>query len=134
MNSSKDAAPIGQWPYTVRVGDLCYVALGQIVNRRYYIVGPDFGNGIAYDGVFLLEINSPVERPALAAAARADWGHLTAAEFAAQLRNEAETRSRAHGHRRPARGLPAGGQLDGRHRAAPGLLSGDGRPLGSRPC
>lgn len=90
VNSSKDKAPTGQWPYTVRVGDLCYVALGQIVNRRYYVVGPDFGNGIAYDGVILLEINSPVERPALAAAARADWGHLTAQDFAAELRNEAE--------------------------------------------
>jgi hypothetical protein len=105
VNSSTEAAPTGQWPYTVRVGDLCFVALGQIVNRRYFVVGPDFGNGQAYDGIVLLEINSPVERPELAAAARADWGRMTAQEFVAQLTGEAE-------HEVPSAAAPVGSPED----------------------
>ena len=59
--------------YRVKVGDLCWVALGQIVNRRLEAVhGRPTG---------IVQVNSPVHTPALAAAARADWGGLTPAEF-----------------------------------------------------
>ncbi len=79
----------GEWPYTAKVGDLCFVALGRIVNRRLYIVGPDFGNGMMYDGSFRLDINSPVARAALAAAARSDWGGIREPDFVQQLREDA---------------------------------------------
>lgn len=56
--------------YTVRVGDLCYVAVGQIVNRNLSV--------FRYQPTAILVINSPVETPALAAAVRKDWADLTA--------------------------------------------------------
>ncbi len=84
----------GTWPYAVKVGDLCFVALGQIVNRRLYVAGPDFGNGRAYSGVFELQINSPVESPALAEAARTDWGAISGEDFAAQLDHDARAEDR----------------------------------------
>jgi hypothetical protein len=84
----------GTWPYAVKVGDLCFVALGQIVNRRLYVVGPDFGNGIVHLGAYELQINSPVESPALAEAARADWGAISGEDFAAQLEHDALTEDR----------------------------------------
>jgi hypothetical protein len=55
--------------YTLRVGDLCYWAVGLIVNRNLY---PVRGQATA-----CLVINSPVYTPALAAAARKDWSGLT---------------------------------------------------------
>jgi hypothetical protein len=55
--------------YTLRVGDLCYVALGQIVNRGLAAV--------RYQPSACLVVNSPVQTPALAAAARRDWSGLT---------------------------------------------------------
>jgi hypothetical protein len=51
--------------HTVRIGDLCYVAIGQIVNRQLYV--------LRYQPTAILVINSPVETPALAAAVRKDW-------------------------------------------------------------
>ena len=89
VNSDIKRAAQGNWPYNVKVGDLCFVALGQIVNRRLYVAGPDFGNGMMYSGIFGLEINSPVESPSLAAAARADWGQITAGSFAEALEHDA---------------------------------------------
>jgi hypothetical protein len=56
--------------YTIRVGDLCYVLVGQIVNRQLSVV--------RYQPTACLVVNSPVETPALASAARSDWGGLTA--------------------------------------------------------
>jgi hypothetical protein len=56
--------------YRVRVGDLCYVAIGQIVNRRF--------NVVRYQPSACIVINSPVESPSLTAAVRTDWGGLTA--------------------------------------------------------
>jgi len=55
--------------YTFRVGDVCFVAIGQIVNRRL--------NASSYHPTACLAINSPVETPALAAAVRQDWAGLT---------------------------------------------------------
>ncbi|MEO6568843.1 MAG: hypothetical protein ABIO94_08780 [Opitutaceae bacterium] len=88
---SNQSGTKGDWPYTVKVGDLCFVALGQIVNRRLYVSGPDFGNGMMFSGAFSLSINSPVETPALAAAARADWSGITPAQLAEALKHDALT-------------------------------------------
>jgi hypothetical protein len=44
--------------YTLRVGDLCFVAIGQIVNRHL--------NAVRYQPSGCLVINSPVETPSLA--------------------------------------------------------------------
>jgi len=55
--------------YTVRVGDLCAVAIGQIVNRDF--------NAVRYQPTACLVINSPVETPALAQAIKHDWAGLT---------------------------------------------------------
>ena len=59
--------------HQVKVGDLCFVALGQIVNRSLLAV--------RYQPSACLVVNSPVKTPRLAAAARADWHDLTAGEF-----------------------------------------------------
>ena len=59
--------------YRVKVGDLCFVTLGQIVNRQL--------EAIRYQPTACVVVNSPVEIPALAAATRADWNGLTAAKF-----------------------------------------------------
>jgi len=52
-------------PYTVKVGDLCFVLIGQIVNRQL--------NAARAQSQDVLMVNSPVESPALAARVRADW-------------------------------------------------------------
>jgi ankyrin repeat protein len=66
--------------YTVTVGDLCYVALGQIVNRRYAILGYPFGNASVY----------PVgSQPDQIANLVKEWGGLTAARHRASLLRDA---------------------------------------------
>jgi hypothetical protein len=64
-------------PYFVKVGDLCFVALGQIVNRSYAAV--------RYQPTGGLIISSPVTAAALRDAARAEWGTLTRASLIASL-------------------------------------------------
>lgn len=54
----------------VRVGDLCYVAIGLIVNRDLEL--------FRYASKIGFAINSPVSTPALAAAVRQDWSEITA--------------------------------------------------------
>jgi len=56
--------------YTIKVGDLCFVALGQITNRRLLAA--------RYQPSGCMVINSPTQYPALAKAAREDWHELTA--------------------------------------------------------
>ena len=56
--------------YTLKVGDLCYVAIGQIVNRDL--------QALRYQPTACLVINSPVETPSLAESVRKDWSGLTA--------------------------------------------------------
>jgi hypothetical protein len=51
--------------YTVKVGDICFVLIGQIVNRRMLAVRYQPSGGLV--------VNSPVEFPALAEKVRADW-------------------------------------------------------------
>lgn len=58
--------------YRLKVGDLCYVAIGQIVNRSLSVV--------RYQPSGCRVINSPVQRPSLAAAVRTDWLGLTKAQ------------------------------------------------------
>jgi hypothetical protein len=55
--------------YTIKVGDLCYVLLGQIVGRNL--------TAARYQATEFVVINSPVHTPALAEAARKDWAGLT---------------------------------------------------------
>jgi hypothetical protein len=66
--------------YTLRVGDLCYVAVGQIVNREL--------NAVRYQPSQCLVVNSPVEFPALAAAVKRDWGTLTAQDHQLSLEQD----------------------------------------------
>ena len=56
--------------YTVRVGDLCYTAIGQIVNRPL--------DSVVYGGENCINMSSPVEDPVLASAVRRDWSGLSA--------------------------------------------------------
>lgn len=55
--------------YIIRVGDLCAVAIGQIVNRSL--------SAVRYQPSLCLVINSPVETSALALAIEHDWAGLT---------------------------------------------------------
>ena len=67
--------------YTVKVGDLCFVAVGQIVNRQL--------NAVRYQPSLCLVVNSPVETPALVAAVKADWNRLTPADHQRSLEQDA---------------------------------------------
>jgi hypothetical protein len=67
--------------YTLRVGDLCFVAIGQIVNRNLLAV--------RYQPSGCLVINSPVETPALAEKVRRDWSGLTAQQHKRSLVRDA---------------------------------------------
>jgi len=68
--------PVPNGEYIIRVGDLCFVLVGQIVNRNLVAARAE--------GVSRI-INSPVETPALAAATRKDWGRLTPTDHAVSL-------------------------------------------------
>lgn len=68
-------------PYTLRVGDLCFVAIGQIVNRKLL--------AIRYQPSACLVINSPVEKPALAASVGKDWRGLTPDQHKRSLARDA---------------------------------------------
>jgi ankyrin repeat protein len=55
--------------HTVLVGDLCFVAIGQIVNRNL--------SAIRYQPTMCIVVNSPPLSPVLAEAVRKDWAGLT---------------------------------------------------------
>ncbi len=57
------------WRYTMKVGDLCYIAVGRIVNRDLAPITGRNGSMV---------IDSPVHRPDEARACRERWGRLTA--------------------------------------------------------
>lgn len=71
--AEQDAAPRGRarlekdftGSYTVKVGDICFVLIGQIVNRRMLAVRYQPSGGLV--------VNSPIESPELAEEVRADW-------------------------------------------------------------
>jgi hypothetical protein len=67
--------------YTVRVGDLCFVAVGQIVNRGLSVV--------RYQPTACIVLNSPVHNPTLAEAIRKDWSGLTADQHKQSLTQDA---------------------------------------------
>jgi hypothetical protein len=56
--------------YTVKVGDVCYVLIGQIVNRRLLAV--------RYQPTGGLIVNSPIEAPSLVERVKNDWGKVDA--------------------------------------------------------
>jgi len=62
---------------TLRVGDICFVLIGQIVNRNLL--------ALRYQPTALLVVNSPVLVPRLAERVRADWESVTAEEHIASL-------------------------------------------------
>jgi hypothetical protein len=73
--------PVRENKYTLRVGDLCFVAIGQIVNRHL--------NAVRYQPSGCLVINSPVETPSLAESVRKDWKGLTAEQHKQSLIRDA---------------------------------------------
>lgn len=67
--------------YSIRVGDLCYVAIGQIVNRNL--------NVVRYQPTACIVINSPVQTPTLAAAVKRDWAGITVDQHKKSLSQDA---------------------------------------------
>jgi hypothetical protein len=63
--------------YTVRVGDVCYALIGQIVNRNLL--------PIRYQPSAGLVVNSPIEAPVLIQEVKRDWGGIDAKEHMASL-------------------------------------------------
>ncbi len=63
--------------YTVAVGDVCEVLIGQIVDRPL--------TAVRYQPTAILYVNSPVQTPALAARIARDWSGLTKAAHRASL-------------------------------------------------
>jgi hypothetical protein len=63
--------------YTVRVGDVCYALIGQIVNRNLL--------PIRYQPTAGLIVNSPIEAPVLIKEVKRDWGDVDAKEHMASL-------------------------------------------------
>lgn len=70
------------WPdkYTVRVGDVCYALVGQIVGRNL--------SAVRYQPSAILVVNSPVHRPRLAEWTRRDWSGLTREQHRASLMSD----------------------------------------------
>jgi len=69
--------------YTLKVGDLCYEAIGQIVNRDLTVV--------TSRPTMCVEVTSPLVTPALAHAVREEWAGLTAEGHRASLSQDAES-------------------------------------------
>jgi len=63
--------------YTVKVGDVCYSLIGQIVNRRLIAV--------RYQPSAGLVVNSPIETPALIEQVKKDWGTADSETLKASL-------------------------------------------------
>ncbi|HTE19889.1 MAG TPA: hypothetical protein VK689_16110, partial [Armatimonadota bacterium] len=74
--------------YTFRVGDLCYVAIGKIVNRSLNAEEGTPRN---------LILNSPLERPALISAVKHDWEGLTPQQHRRSLRLDVASYSARRG-------------------------------------
>jgi hypothetical protein len=55
-------------PYAVKIGDVCFVLIGQIVNRRL--------SAVRYQPTAIVMVNSPIESPLLADRVRADWSGI----------------------------------------------------------
>jgi hypothetical protein len=70
--------------YTLRVGDLCFVAIGQIVNRNLFVA--------RYQHTMCFVLSSPVHTPELAAAVKRDWAGLTIEQHKKSLMQDALTK------------------------------------------
>jgi hypothetical protein len=77
LEASPDADSPFKRTYVVRVGDICYVLVGQIVNRDLVAVRYQPSGGII--------INSPLEAPGLIERVKADWVDLDAPAHEASL-------------------------------------------------
>jgi hypothetical protein len=64
-------------PYTIRVGDVCFTLIGQIVNR--YMVAA------RYQPTGVVVVNSPMEAPSLVRRVRADWTGVGARDLRTSL-------------------------------------------------
>ncbi|HEY3227219.1 MAG TPA: hypothetical protein VGK61_09530 [Planctomycetota bacterium] len=69
--------------HTLTVGDLCFVALGQIVNRQF--------NAIRYQPTLIIKVNSPTYSKALLAAVRKEWLDLTPEKHRESLVSDVRT-------------------------------------------
>ncbi len=69
--------------YTVKIGDVCYALIGQIVNRNLFPV--------RYQPTAGLVINSPIEAPTLIERVKKDWGGLDVAAHKASLIADAQS-------------------------------------------
>ncbi|MBN4071977.1 hypothetical protein JYT83_01015 [bacterium AH-315-F18] len=67
--------------YTIKVGDVCYFVIGQIVNRPL--------DAASWAMSRCIVINSPIKRPNLVGLTRRDWKGLTAEEHEELLLTEA---------------------------------------------
>lgn len=67
--------------YTLRIGDLCYVVIGQIVNRRLL--------SLRYQPTGGQIVNSPIQSPALTHAVAADWSGVDEIEHQNSLAKDA---------------------------------------------
>jgi hypothetical protein len=81
-----------QGRYTVKVGDVCYVLIGQIVNRRL--------RAVRYQPSAILVVNSPIEAPKLAAKVRSDWGNVDAEALKASLLSDIREANHPRGMKR----------------------------------
>jgi hypothetical protein len=75
--------------YTIKVGDVCEVLIGQIVNRNLFAV--------RYQPTLILIVNSPVVAPSLAKRIRKDWGGLDAKAHEASLLSDLHSADDADG-------------------------------------
>jgi hypothetical protein len=69
--------------YQVKIGDVCFVLIGQIVNRNL--------NAVRYQPSGSQYVNSPIVKPSLAENVRADWAGLDAQGHEASLRADVRT-------------------------------------------
>jgi hypothetical protein len=69
--------------YTVKVGDVCYALIGQIVNRQFFAV--------RYQPTAGLVVSSPIESPVLIEAVTRDWGNIDAEGLKASFLNDARS-------------------------------------------
>jgi hypothetical protein len=67
---SCEDSPSFEGRYTLRVSDICFALIGQIVNRRL--------NAVRYQPTAILMVNSPIETPLLAERVRRDWAGIDA--------------------------------------------------------
>jgi ankyrin repeat protein len=63
--------------HKITVGDLCYFALGQIVNREF--------SAVRYQPTLIIVVNSPTHSPALLKVIRQEWGGFDAKKLQASL-------------------------------------------------